>query len=70
MNKKNNEIILIGILKKPKGLKGNILIDCFLKDHLKLEYFKNVFVGSKKLEYSIEKINFSLNLTVGNITRK
>ena len=69
MNKKNNEIILIGILKKPKGLKGDILIDCFLKDHLKLEYFKNVFVGSKKLEYSIEKINFKGNRVIVKFSR-
>ena len=58
MNKKNNEIILIGILKKPKGLKGEIVIDSFLKDHSKFENFTNVFVGHQKLEYSIEKINF------------
>ena len=69
MNKKNNEIILIGILKKPRGLKGDILIDCFLKDHLKFEYFTNVFVGPKKLEYSIEKIKFKGNKVIIKFTQ-
>ena len=46
-------MILIGVLGKPSGLKGKILINSFLENSKRFKEFDKVFIGDKKIEYLI-----------------
>lgn len=64
MKKTKKELVLIGILSKPSGLKGKIIINSFLENAKRFKEFDKVFIGDKKIEYLIEEITFKKNKVV------
>ena len=64
MNKAKKEMILIGVLSKPSGLKGKTLINSFLENSKRFKELDKVFIGDEKTEFFLEEITYKKNKIV------